>query len=347
MPAVSVDTFFACSLILTVVVASMAGVAKIIQPYVTEISDVNEQGYLRELSKYLLLSEGSPKNWGQLSNSAPNTFGLAKADASIPYELDIDKVSRLNEENSYSVTYTQLLEALGTDNVALRIEVKPLFDVSVQLVSNVTSGSETDYTFEVSTNKSGLPIAAELRCYLVARNFVANVTSTTSAEGTGSVTLSVPNSSNGTALLLVFARSAFDSRMVSFAVYAFGHLSSDPLPNRTFTELSPLNYTLYVNPTYPDENLSNAYVFTYGYHFNLTEVASNAYSIPRLSEASPMILTVAGLNASTYFVEWVSYPQIPFKTGADFNHSESTAFVYTVAVHQVLYKCEITCGGPS
>jgi len=189
MPTISVDTFFACSLMVMVVVASMAGVAKLIQPYVSEISEVNEQDYLEELSKWLLLSEGSPGNWGQLS-SAPEVFGLAKSNASILYELDIDKVSRLNGENSYAVTYIQLLEALGVDETALKIEVNPLFNVSVQLVSNVTGGSETNYTFQVSTSKSGLPVASEVQCYVVARNFVANSTASLSNEGMGNVTLS-------------------------------------------------------------------------------------------------------------------------------------------------------------
>lgn len=346
MPTISVDTFFACSLMVMVVVASMAGVAKLIQPYLTEISEVNEQDYLRELSKFLLLNEGSPRDWGQ-QTSVPKVFGLAKSNASIPYELDIDKVSRLNRENSYAVTYSQLLEALGVDETALKIEVKTLFNVSIQLVSNTSNGDETSYTFQVSTSKSGLPVAAEVRCYIVARNFVAHSTLNTSSDGAGNITLSIPNSSNGTALLIAFAKSTFNFRVVSFNIYAFGHLSSDPLPNQTFTELSPLNYTLHVSFVYPNENLSNVYVFTHNYHFNLTEIESGVYQIPNLRDISPMILTVAGSNASTYFVEWVSYPQIPLETGASFSSSEGIAFVYPVVVHQVLYECKITCAGAS
>ena len=133
MPATSIDTFFACSLIVAVVVASMAATAKILTPYMTSLQDLNEEEYLRKIVEYIIVNSGSPANWGENQTVTPEAFGLAENGSLTPYELDVDKVCRLNSQNAYALTYLDILEALNLEKVALRISVSQLMDVSIAL----------------------------------------------------------------------------------------------------------------------------------------------------------------------------------------------------------------------
>ncbi|MEA2090186.1 MAG: hypothetical protein U9O89_05450 [Thermoproteota archaeon] len=355
MPATSIDTFFASSLMIILVLSAMVGLSRVLAPYVNDFSNETNVERYRQLSEYLLLNPGSPQNWGSMFSVVPNGFGLAKQDFSSLYELDIDKVSRLNQQNVYSISYPQLLESLGISDVALNIELKTIFDISINLVSSTKEENETAYNFEVSTAKSGLPVSSMLRCYVAAKNYVSNLSSSTSSAGIGSINVAIPNSANGTALLVVFAKAKVNSQIMSFNVYAFSHNSTSFTPNRTFTQLNPLNYTLNVSFSYTNEKVLTAQVFSYDYHFNLTQTSNSSqsieYSIPRLLDASPMVLIITGFNASTYFAEWTSYPQLPTKIGATFSEdtlrSAIVPFTYVVNINLVLYRCNIKCGGPA
>jgi hypothetical protein len=281
-----------------------------------------------------------------MKDIAPTSLGLAKADSSLPYELDIDKVSRLNDGNVYSLTYAELWEALGVKDVAFQIEIKPLFELSIRLVSNSTLGNETAYGFEVATKKSGMPITADLRGYLVVENFVDKVASSTSSNGVGSMSANVPNSVNGTALLLVFARSQMNSQMVSFTAYTFSHSAPSPPPNGTFTRLSPLNHVLNVSLAYSTTEILKAQVFSFGYNFSLTEKARETqtieYFIPQLLDPSPMMIVLTGHNGSTSFAEWVSYPQLPLQTGVNFSESITGSKIvslnHIITINSALYE---------
>ena len=143
MPAISVDTFFACSLIIVVVVSSMAVAAKIVQPYLKGMDKLNQESYLRGIVENFLLNYGSPVNWGLNKNLTPEVFGLAKSGSFVPYELDVDKVCRLNPQSAYAITYLTLLESLKVKDVALRISISQMMNIHVNLLSNTTDNGFT------------------------------------------------------------------------------------------------------------------------------------------------------------------------------------------------------------
>jgi hypothetical protein len=331
----------------------MIGASKLMTPRLDNLSDKNDTLRFQQLASHILLNTGTPTNWGQSRTIVPSSLGLAKADSPIPYELDIDKVTRLNSENAYSLTYRQLWESLGVEDVSFNIEVKTLFQVSIELVSSQTGENETSYEFEIFTGKSGMPVPSNMSAYVVVADFVDKVNASTSSSGTGSLSVSIPNSVNGTALLLVFAQAKAHSRIVAFGVYAFGHNSATPFPNGTFTRLSPLDFVLNVSLTYPDTDVQKAQVFTFNYNFSLTEKTlgsqSVEYSVPRLLDSSPMVMVLTGYNASTSFAEWVSYPQLPLSIGANFSQSIAGSKIvsqsHVVTINFALYEVVTRWGG--
>jgi hypothetical protein len=315
-------------------------------PSLNELSHRNDIDRYQQLAKYILLNPGTPPNWGSMPEVIPSSFGLASMGSLHPYQLDIDKVSRLNGENVYSITYLQLLEALGVRDVALRIEAAPLFHVSASLVSTLIGENGTTYNFEILTRKSGLPVSAKLSCYVISRDYIDSLFSSTS-DGEGSVSFTIPNSANGTALLVSFAK--IEPQVVAFNVYSFSHNSSAPKPNGTFMRLSPLNYTLNVSFSYPNEEVFRVQVFSYSYTFELTQISRDnqtaKYSLPHLLDSSPMITVITGSNGSSSFAEWVSYPQLPIEMGANLNGldaaSKIVSLTYTVTINSALYAFTI------
>jgi hypothetical protein len=346
MPATSIDSFFACTLIVIVVVVSMAATTKIVTPYMNSLQDLNEEEYLRKIVEHTIVSSGSPVNWGQNQSVTPEAFGLAK-DGSLGYELDVDKVSRLNSQNSYALNYLEMYEALRLEKVALRFTFSQIMNVSITLNSNETVEDSTTYSFSISVSRDQAPVAASLQCYVVANDFVNDTSSSTSSSGEGAVEVEIPNSSNGTALLIVFARASYDDRVTAQGVYAFGHLSSDPSPNNTFLSLSPLNNTLQVDPKFSETSLETGYEFSYGYESALASTSNETYAIPSFLDSSPKVLAVTGWNGSTFFVEWVTYPQVPLEMGADFENTECFSFSYLITIDRVFYRLNVRCGGPS
>jgi len=352
MPASSIDTILACSIMIILVSSAMAITSMTLHPSLNELSHRNDIERYQQLAKYILLNPGTPPNWGSMSEVVPSSFGLASMNSLHPYQLDIDKVSRLNGENAYSITYFQLFEAFGVSDVALRIEIETLFHVSVSLVSTSIGENETTYNFETLTKKSELPVSAKLSCYVISKGYVDSLVSSTSSSGNGSVSFTIPNSANGTALLVSFAR--IETQIVAFNVYPFSHNSSTPEPNGTFMRLSPLNYTLNVSFSYPNEEVLRAQVFTHGYTFELTQISRDnqtaEYVIPHLLDSSPMIIVITGSNGSSSFAEWVSYPQLPIEMGADLSGldaaSKITSLTYTVTINFALYEFNIKFAGP-
>ena len=352
MPSASIDTFLACSVMITLVLSAMVGTSKFVTPYLNDISHRNDAERLQQLTSHLLLHTGTPGNWGQSRITVPAIFGLAKTGSSIPYELDIDKVTRLNSANIYSLSYSDLWEAFGIRDVALRIEIKTLFDLSISPSSNSTLGNQTIYTFDVTTEKSGMPIAANLTGYIVLEEYVGKTSSSTSPGGAGVMSVSIPNTVNGAALLMVFAQAKANPHIVSFDAYAFGHQSTTPLPNGTFTKLSPLNHVLNASFFHSTVQVSKAEVFTFNYNFSLTlkaqGVQTTEYSVPHLLDPSPIIMVLTGTDGSTSFAEWVSYPQLPLQMGADFNESNGGTAVtqdYVVTINSAMYEAIVTFGG--
>ena len=343
MPTVSIDTFFACSLIVSVALLATASLAGTMQDRINSMQDLNKEDYLRNIAEHLVTSYGTPVDWGS-TGAVPNIFGLSDSDSSYLYALDIDKISRLNNQNNYSLSYFQVSNAARLNNIALGISISQMLSITTTLSGNSSIGDETAYTFEISVSHASGPTSAALQCYVVAKDFVSAVSNTTSSAGVGYITVQIPNAANGSALLIVFARASFDDRITSYGTYSFAHLSQEPSPNHTFLGLSPLNYTLSLEKNFPDITIEHGYAFSYAYQSNLTSTSTTTYAIPEFVDKSPTVLVISGLNDTTSFVEWTAYPDIPLDFGADFENSEKNVFVYTVLVKGTLYKLTLSFG---
>ena len=343
MPTVSIDTFFACSLIVSVALLATASLVGTMQTKINSFQDLNKDDYLRTIAEHIVTSYGTPVDWGS-SNAVPTTFGLSDSDSSHLYELDIDKISRLNSQNSYSLSHIQVSNAARLNNIALGISLSQMLSITIMPSAKTTVGDATAYTFKISVSQASGSTSASLHCYVVARDFLSDVSNTTSSAGIGYVSVQIPNSSSGPALLIVFARASFDDRITSYEAYSFAHLSQEPSPNHTFLGLSPLNYTLNLNPNFPDITIEHGYAFSYAYQSNLTSITTTTYAIPAFVDKSPTVLVISGLNSTTSFIEWTSYPDIPLDFGSNFENSEENVFVYIVTVKETLYKLTLSFG---
>ena len=336
------------------VVSAMASTSKLLYPYLNNGLDENIRERYREISKYMLLNVGEPENWGQNSQVTPETFGLAKAGAFNAYELDVDKVSRLNSENLYALSYADIFLALKISDVSFRIEIKPIFEVSINLTASFNETDSKIYQFEILTEKHGSRVQANLKCYIIAENYF-NTTDTVQSSGRTSLNITLSNNINGPALLIVLAKSIYEQGITSFNAYAFTHNSAEPHSKGTFLKLSPVNYNLTASFQYSEIVLQDAYALTFNYNSSLTQTGNNnqsaTYNIPRFRDSSPIIIVVTGQNSTDFFIEWTAYPQIPFRIGADFSNSQTLSnvfsYTYTVSIDSALYQCNIWLGGPN
>lgn len=348
MPTASIDTFFACTLMVILVVSTMAAMPRVLGPLLDIGENKNDDELIQQLAEYILLKTGTPLEWGSQHNYSPSYFGLASNDQQ-PYSLDADKVTRMNSENFHSVSYAQLLDSLKTSEVALRIRIETIFETSISMISSVSNGSITSYSFEVITQKSGLAVLSELSCYIVIRDYVDHANYSSNSNGETSPIFSIPNNVSGSALFVVLAKAAADPGIISFGVYSFGHNASSPEEKGTFVELSPLNCLLNTSYSYPDVQKSGAFAFSHGCWTNLTVLTNSTqaaeYSFPRFLDKSFTILVLTGLNDTRYFAEWVAYPQIPLTIGADFDsasfNENVASFSYVVAINDALYTFRI------
>jgi len=335
------------------VLSAMAATSKLLYPHMSNAFDINTAERYESISKYLLLNDGTPSNWGQNIQTTLETFSLAKTGSNTLYELDIDKVSRLNNANLHSVSYPQIFTTLEIPDVSFRIEIKPVFEIVTNFTSITEGLNETSYDFEVLTEKYGVPVPTELKVYAVANNHLESK-QTYASNGKTFMNITIPNDVNGPALLVVFARSISNSKIISFNAYSFAHNSNEPNSEGTFLRLSPLNYNLTASLVYPEINLSDAYALSFDYSATLTQIIndsqSSIYIIPRLLDPSPTLIVVTGWNYTSFFTEWTTYPQVPLQTGANFSTSTSLtnvhAYTYLVTIDSALYKCTIWLGGP-
>jgi len=353
MPAVSVDTFFACSLMVMLVLSAMAITTKLVFPSMNATSNRNLAERYKETSKYLLLNTGKPSNWGQNSQTALETFGLAKPNTDSEYDLDRDKVSRLNTENAYGLSYPDMFTSLEIPDLSFRIKIEPLFEVSTKLAGAFLSGDDTVYEFEISTDKQGAPVSAQLKIYVVAGEYL-NSMSVLVTNGRISQNITLSNSVGGPALLIVLARSLYNDKIVSFDALAFAHNSSQPISRRTLLKLSPLDYSLNVSLLDSTIVLTDAHALTFSYNSTLlltsNTTMSTTYAIPRFLDDSMTVLVVTGWNSTTFFAEWTIYPQVPVENGADLANSSTLSsifsFTYLVTIDSSIYECTIWVGGP-
>lgn len=257
MPTASIDFTLAAIAIILIAVGSIYGVNMAAEPY-TE-PELDEERY-HQIGRYMLLSQGEPANWG--TGATPTVLGLASGGD--PYELDIDKVTRLNPSNAYAVDYSTLWKALGIEDLSFNIEADCLFSLSLDLSSSEVQGGDTLYGFDVSTTRDGYPIPSDLRYYSVVGNSTYTKTGATDGEGSGSVEFSLPNSLSGTALLVGFARA--EESIFTYGVLPFAHNTGAPAAGGTYATLSPNDYTLDVE-LYENNTLTKAAYFSHEYGF--------------------------------------------------------------------------------
>jgi hypothetical protein len=329
----------------SVVIIATVSVTGTMMTRINSWNDVNEESYLTSIAENILSSKGFPADWGSNGSVKPEEFGLAESSSASTIELDLDKVSRLNPENYFSLSYTDILTAARLTDVAMSISVSQIMQIAISLASSTSQGNSTSYTFKVAVNQDSGPVTASLSWYAVARNFLQHQYGNTSTDGVGYVKVqNITNESNGTVALIVFARAAQDPMMTAYGVQLFSHPSQEPLQDSTFLNLSPLNYTLHLGLKSANTTVETSYAFSYGYQATLTKISNTSYTIPRMLDSSPTVLVVTGLNQSDFFAEWTAYPQVPFQTGSNFTNSESHTFSYVVIIKDTLYMLTLSFG---
>jgi hypothetical protein len=341
VPTASIDFTLASIATLMVVMGAIFGLDMAAEPYITGETPDSERYY--QIGRYMLLSRGDPESWGQ--GGTPSSLGFASS--SEPYELDTDKVTRLNPSSAYSVNYSSLWQALGVDDISFHIEVKPLFEATLSLASSQAEGGETIYNFTLSTASGGYPVQCDVSYYLVLGNSTYSSSGSTDSSGMGAVDFTLPGSTNGTALLIGIAES--EESIISHDVLPFAHNSEAANAPGAFASLSPLNYTLNVEYV-TNATAWRAAILSRDYAFNLTSGGSG-YAVPRLLGGGPLVLVLTGVNGSECWAEWVAYPQVPLAVGADMSDdylvSDVVRVSYVVEVSGGLYRFEVLFRSPA
>jgi hypothetical protein len=341
LPTASIDFAFATIAMIVIVMGTISGLNMAVEPYLGTGDQEDERYY--QIGRHMLLSEGEPAGWG--AGSTPTDLGFASAaDA---YQLDIDKVTRLNPSNAYALDYSSLWQALGVDDVSFHIGVDTLFDVSLSLASTQVQGSDTVYNFSASTSKDGYPIPTQLSYYISIADSTLSNSRSTDDDGYGSVVFTLPNSLNGTGLLVGLAEA--EESIVGYGVLSFAHNIGSPNAPGAYATLSPLDHVLHVDFS-PGASAVNAAVYTLDYAFDLVADGSD-YAIPHLLDWSPMVLVLTGVEGSVYWAEWVAYPQVPLEVGADMDAdyvvSDVAHATYVVEVKGALYRFDIDFRSPT
>jgi hypothetical protein len=319
-----------------IVMASFAGA---MQTNISSQSGVNDQNYLKTTAEQIACSVGSPVDWGS-SGTALESFGLAK-EAGQAYELDIDKIGRLNNQSLNVLTYQEASKAARLYDVAFSITLTQMLSITIAPTSNTTDGDTTTYNFQVYVTANLQPAPSNIQCYIISNDQVSNVSTTTSSNGEGDFSFDLPNSEAGPVLLAVFAKATIDERLTAYQTYNFTHISGEQ-PSQQILNLSPLDNVLTVNITQPDTTVTTTCAFTYSHQSELTEVQSGNYTIPSYIDKSPILLVTTGSSQGADFIEWTSYPNVPLTFGSNFANTAQNTFVYTVTINDVLYKLTIT-----
>ena len=340
MPTSTFDTFFACTIIVAVALIGMAFLGSTMQTRIASTQDINKDSYLKAIADRIVTNPGMPVDWGT-SSVLPVDFGLASGLSYSAYELDMDKICRLNNLNNYSLSYLNLSNAAKL-NVALGIKVSQLMTVTVLQLRNSTIGNDTSFTFQVSTNIDSKPTSSSLHCYFAAGTYLTEVNASISDVGVGQVTIQTPTSEVEDAFLIAFARASIDDRITSYAIYNFVRSTQESIPSSTNLALNPLNYTLSLNNT--SLGVLNGYVLSYSYQHHLPSLEGSRAVIPKLLDKSPLVIIVKGTNGTNHFQEWTTYPQIPLKIGANFNGSEENIFSYIATINGALYRLDLSLG---
>jgi hypothetical protein len=338
LPSSSIDTFFACSLIVSVALIAVAFAAGSLHTQIGSVEDMNEQAFLQAVADHVVSGYGVPADWGS-SGVVPSGLGLA-GDLQVPFSLDVDKVCRLNNESAFALGYLDLLQAARLDDLAFGVSVAQMLSVDITLQNYTVTGNVTDYVFQVVVNQDSGPLSTDLCGYVAVGDFLGNVSGETDSSGVGQVSMGIPNTSVGSGLVVVFARASFDDRLTAFGVCRFAQGSGEVSPDGTFLRLSPLSNHLNVESKSSNASVGCIYAFSYGTSWNIT----STLDVPECADSSPIVLVVTGTDSGVGFVEWACYPMVPFSGGADLSRSEANVFVYTVTIRDVLYRLTLRFG---
>lgn len=342
MPSTAFDTFFACTIIVMAVLIATAFLAVTMQARISGSDDTNKDSYLKAIADRIVTYPGSPTSWGT-GSAVPADFGLAQYPSTGAYQLDIDKLGRLNRQNTNVLSYVELLNSAKLNNMSLGISLKQVMDLSVQQLSAYEVTGITYTELSVATSINLKPTSAELNCYVLADGYFYNASVAIPSSGSYALTVPVPTAVAAGAYVVAFARSIFDQRITSYAVYSIADGAQETAPASTGLSLSPQNYRLsFTEP--PEVNVQNVYALTYSYNNNSTVFQGSSCAISQTVDSSPIVLVACGQNGSSYLQEWTSYPQVPLDSGSTFTNSERNIFGYLVTVEGVLYRVEISLG---
>lgn len=344
----ALDTLLACSIMVIVTLAAMSGTATTIQPYQLDSSKPYEAKFKAELAEQILLDSGQPSNWGIETDRQVIRFGLALENSHLPYELDMEKIARLDENNNHHLDLKTITSSLAPESRILGISLKPLFEIDASLISQTLNGEEKEYTFHVDVMKSGLPVSASLRSYTVLNDYLI-ISEAYNISNSIDFSVRLPNSLNGTALLIIFARA--EPNVTSFTVLTFKHnMMNEPQRKGTFLKMSLENHVLNVESFDSSIGVDRVRIFTLNYFFNLTRISNREeteFNVPNISNSGPMILVASGSNGSLQFNEWTSQPLLPLNFGLSSSESGSTntmSYRFIVSIDSTLYECHITLG---
>jgi hypothetical protein len=313
-----------------------------LQARIEGTEDINKDSYLKAIADRIITSPGFPLDWGT-RGEAPADFGLAYSPSAGTYDLDMDKISRLNRLNNNPLSYLEMGKAAKLTDIAFAVTVSQVMTINIEQIDNSTAGPTTHFNFKVSTSINSKPASTNLHGYIAAHDYTASFNSTTEA-GTGSLSFPVPSTLTSDALLVVFARADFNDKITSYAVYNFASSVQEYSPSKSALALSPLNYKLHFNDS-ASIMLQNGFVLSYSYQQPLSALENSPCTIPKLLDRSPSVLVVNGLDGGVYVQAWTVYPQIPLTAGSSFEGTERNVFGYMVTVDGVLYRLEVSLGG--
>jgi len=313
-----------------------------LQTEIGSVQDLNKQAFLQAIADRIVSSGGAPADWGSTA-ATPTSLGLA-GDSLVPFDLDVDKVSRLSSDHANCVSYLEVLQAAKLSDIALGMSLSQMVSVNVSISGSTDVGASIEYAFDVQVNQNSRALFAGLQGYIVADGFWGNFSGSTLQSGLGYVTVEVPKSISGPALVVVFARASFDDRLTGFGVCQFVHQGGEVAPNHTYLGLSPISNSLDVESKFSGASAKYVYALSYGYSWNITSTFSGVYAIPECVDVSPLVLVAEGAAGEVGFVEWVSYPAVPLEAGADLSRSEANVFAYTVTINSVFYRLTVRFG---
>jgi hypothetical protein len=343
LPTSSFDTFFACTILVAVMLIATTFTAGVLQTQINGTQNINKDYYIKGIADNLVSSPGYPDNWG-MQTGLPQQFGLAKTDAADAYELDIDKVNRLNSQNIYTLSYFDVVTRSKINNVALGIKLNQVMDITLHKINTVTIGGNISFSLSANTAINSKPTLSNLHLYAIGNGYLTEVNTNTNDEGFAEVTIQVPITQLASSLLVAFAQAPFDHRVTSYAIYNFSSETQEPTPTEDSLRLSPLNNILHLNATVAaDYQTLNCYVFTYSQQRSLN-IVDYQCALPRFLDNSPSVIVSCGIKASVQSVEWTAYPQVPLSCGSNFSGTDRNISSYLVTVEGVIYRLEISLG---